>query len=148
MSCSSEVEECGQDNEFSGGFNSVVANAVVTVGIDEFSNFEPGCEPGLGVDGFEAGPDVLVRDGTHGGELGSGEELCRRRAISSDMPRMCCDIPGEGVITDGDGPTGIVSIASDLGEGGGLTCAQCIELNDEEEAGCIIAVGVVINGGG
>ena len=113
----------------------------IPIGIDQLGNFEPGCETRLCVDGFEAGPDVVVRDGAHGGELvtGEGEVL----TISGDMTRVDCDVPREGVITDGDGPAGVAIDAIDLGEGGGLAGAQCIELYEEEETCCITDVGVV-----
>ena len=53
------------------------------------------------------------------------------------------DVPCEGIVTDSDSPTRIAINAIDLGEGGGLASAQCIEFSEEEETGCITDVGVV-----
>ena len=113
----------------------------VTTGVNQLSNFEPGCESGWGGDVLETVPDILIRDGAHGGELVTAEgEVC---AISGGMTGMGCDVPREGLITNGDGPTGIGIKAIDLGEGGGLIGAQRIELSEEEETGSIADVGVV-----
>ena len=113
----------------------------VTIGINQLSNFEPGCEAGLCGDGLKAGPEIGIRDGAHGSELVTGEgEIV---TISGGMAGVCGDIPCEDVIADGDGPTGIGVKASDLGEGGGLIGAQRVELSEEEEPGWITDVGVV-----
>ena len=63
--------------------------------------------------------------------------------ISGGMPGVSGDIPCEGIVADSDSPTGIAIKAINLGEGGGLAGAQCIELSEEEEPGCITDVGVV-----
>ena len=60
-----------------------------------------------------------------------------------NVKKSTIELPGEDVITDGDSPTGIGIKASDLGEGGGLTGAQCVELSEEEEPGWITDIGVV-----